>query len=68
MFTLFSPLQESPVVSIPSDAPEWVSQWAALTNQKARTTTDGVELMSPYSPASFCDKGENKMLKELSPL
>ncbi|KAL5008786.1 hypothetical protein ScPMuIL_014367 [Solemya velum] len=42
-------IDESPVVSIPQDAPEWVSQWATLTNQKARSTTDETMEKSPLS-------------------
>ncbi|WAR19803.1 CE170-like protein [Mya arenaria] len=43
-------LMEKP--SVPQDAPEWVSQWAALTNQKVQNGTGDMELSSPGSSIS----------------
>ncbi|XP_052766551.1 uncharacterized protein LOC128207571 isoform X3 [Mya arenaria] len=42
--------------SVPQDAPEWVSQWAALTNQKVQNGTGDMELSSPGS--SISDEGK----------
>ena len=45
--------QENPSTEVPNDAPKWVSQWAALTNQKSRKNSLGeMELSSPGSSIS----------------
>ena len=50
---LFLSFQENPSSAVPSDAPKWVSQWAALTNQKGRKNSSGdMELSSPSSSIS----------------
>lgn len=53
MVFFISLLQENPATAVPNDAPKWVSQWAALTNQKARKNSSGdMELSSPGSSIS----------------
>ncbi|XP_052273894.1 centrosomal protein of 170 kDa protein B-like isoform X3 [Dreissena polymorpha] len=49
--------EENP--SVPHNAPDWVSQWAALTNQKAQNKSGDMELSSPGSSISDVSEGKS---------
>ncbi|KAK3597839.1 hypothetical protein CHS0354_029410 [Potamilus streckersoni] len=50
--------EENPTSSVRSDAPKWVSQWAALTNQKSCNKSGDMDEYSPGSSLSDQDKTE----------
>ncbi|XP_021359952.1 centrosomal protein of 170 kDa-like isoform X3 [Mizuhopecten yessoensis] len=55
---------ENPSTSLPSDAPAWVTQWAALTNQKSRSRSSNMDASSPSSIHSHTSEKDEKTFKK----
>ncbi|XP_033735294.1 centrosomal protein of 170 kDa protein B-like isoform X3 [Pecten maximus] len=55
---------ENPSTTLPSDAPAWVTQWAALTNQKSRSKSSNMEASSPSSVHSHSSDKDEKSFKK----
>ncbi|XP_053409193.1 centrosomal protein of 170 kDa protein B-like isoform X3 [Mercenaria mercenaria] len=51
--------------TVPGDAPKWVSQWAALTNQKSQNKSD-MDLSSPGSSISDDSKSSGRATNGIS--
>ncbi|XP_060062856.1 centrosomal protein of 170 kDa-like isoform X2 [Ylistrum balloti] len=55
---------DNPSTTLPSDAPAWVTQWAALTNQKSRSKSSNMDASSPSSVHSHSSDKDEKTFKK----
>ncbi|XP_069118336.1 centrosomal protein of 170 kDa-like isoform X3 [Argopecten irradians] len=55
---------ENPSTALPSDAPAWVTQWAALTNQKSQSKSSSMDATSPSSVHSHSSEKDEKTFKK----